>query len=40
MIDASKHPDQAPDSHVVAYYIAKGDWITARFTRFFMTVKR
>lgn len=40
MIDTSKTPDQAHDYHVVAYYVAKGDFNTARFTRFFMTVKR
>ena len=40
MIDVNKHPDQAHDYHVVAYYVAKGDWQRARFTRFFMTVKR
>ena len=40
MIDTSKHPDQAPDCHVVAYYVARGEWDKARFVRFFMTVKR
>jgi len=40
MIDIKKTPDQAPDFHVVVYYVAKGDWNKARFTRFFMTIKR
>ena len=40
MIDTTKHPDQAPDYHVVAYYIWKGDFKKARFTWFFMTIKR
>lgn len=40
MIDIGKYPDYSHDYHVVAYYVAKGDFEKARFTRFFMTVKR
>lgn len=40
MIDVNSKPDYSHDYHVVAYYVAKGDYETARFTRFFMTVKR
>ncbi len=40
MIDLSKHGAYDQNEHVIAYYAARRDFTSARFQRFWQTVKR